>query len=85
MNETIENEEFREIDNRSVLERIDGHAYLVNQKALDLAKITNDTKSSNGTIIKKNGKITGLLIDGPMSLIDNILPELSIYEKEQAL
>ena len=67
-----------------VLERIDGHAYLVNQKALDLAKITNDTKSSNGTIIKKNGKITGLLIDGPMSLIDNILPELSIYEKEQA-
>ena len=68
-----------------VLERIDGHAYLVNQKALDLAKITNDTKSSNGTIIKKNGKITGVLIDGPMSLIDNILPELSIYEKEQAL
>jgi predicted amidohydrolase YtcJ len=68
-----------------VLERIDGHAYLVNQKALDLAKITNDTKSNNGTIIKKNGKITGVLIDGPMSLIDNILPELSIYEKEQAL
>ena len=68
-----------------VLERIDGHAYLVNQKALDLAKITNDTKSSNGTIIKKNGKITGVLVDGPMSLIDNILPELSIYEKEQAL
>jgi predicted amidohydrolase YtcJ len=68
-----------------VLERIDGHAYLVNQKALDLAKITNDTKSSNGTIIKKNGKITGVLVDGPMSLIDNILPELSSYEKEQAL
>jgi predicted amidohydrolase YtcJ len=68
-----------------VLERIDGHAYLVNQKALDLAKITNDTKSSNGTIIKMNGKITGVLVDGPMSLIDNILPELSIYEKEQAL
>ena len=68
-----------------VLERIDGHAYLVNQKALDLAKITNDTKSSNGTIIKMNGKITGVLVDGPMSLIDNILPELSINEKEQAL
>jgi len=68
-----------------VLERIDGHAYLVNQKALDLAKITNDTKSNNGTIIKKNGEITGVLVDGPMGLIDNILPELSIYEKEQAL
>ena len=68
-----------------VLERIDGHAYLVNQKALDLAKITNDTKSNNGTIVKNSGKITGVLVDGPMSLIDNILPELSIYEKEQAL
>ena len=68
-----------------VLERIDGHAYLVNQKALDLAKITNDTKSNNGTIIKNSGKITGVLVDGPMGLIDNILPELSIYEKEQAL
>ena len=68
-----------------VLERIDGHAYLVNQKALDLAKITNHTKSNNGTIVKNSGKITGVLVDGPMSLIDNILPELSIYEKEQAL
>lgn len=68
-----------------VLERIDGHAYLVNQKALDLAKITLDTKSNNGTIVKNSGKLTGVLIDGPMSLIDNILPELSIYEKKQAL
>jgi|TARA_B110000503_G_scaffold14797_1_gene20319 predicted amidohydrolase YtcJ len=68
-----------------VLERIDGHAYLVNQKALDLAKITVDTKSSSGTIEKKNGKLTGLLIDGPMELIDNILPELSLNEKKQAL
>jgi len=68
-----------------VLERIDGHAYLVNQKALDLAKITVDTKSSDGTIVKKNGKLTGILIDGPMDLIDNILPELSLIEKKQAL
>ena len=68
-----------------VLERIDGHAYLVNQKALDLAKITIDTKSSDGTIVKKNGKLTGILIDGPMDLIDNILPELSLNEKKQAL
>ena len=68
-----------------VLERIDGHAYLVNQKALDLAKITVDTKSSDGTIVKKNGKLTGILIDGPMDLIDNILPELSLNEKKQAL
>ena len=28
-----------------VLERIDGHAYLVNQKALDMAKITTKTQN----------------------------------------
>jgi len=68
-----------------VLERIDGHAYLVNQKALDMAQISTATKSNNGTLLKKNGKLTGVLIDGPMSLIDNVIPELSKTEKIQAL
>ena len=68
-----------------VLERIDGHAYLVNQKALDMAKINFKTKSNNGTILKKNGQLTGVLIDGPMRFIDNIIPELSKSEKIQAL
>ena len=68
-----------------VLERIDGHAYLVNQKALDLAKIDKYTSSSNGSILKKNGKLTGVLIDGPMRLIDNVIPDLSNGEKIKAL
>ena len=68
-----------------VLERIDGHAYLVNQKALDMAKITTKTQNSSGTLVKNNGELTGVLIDGPMELIDNVLPELSNLEKEQAL
>ena len=68
-----------------VLERIDGHAYLVNQKALDMAKITTITQNSSGTLVKNNGELTGVLIDGPMELIDNVLPELSNLEKEQAL
>ena len=68
-----------------VLERIDGHAYLVNQKALDMAQISTATKSNNGSLLKKNGKLTGVLIDGPMSLIDNVIPELSKTEKIQAL
>ena len=68
-----------------ILERIDGHAYLVNQKALDLAKIDKYTSSSNGSILKKNGKLTGVLIDGPMRLIDNVIPDLSNGEKIKAL
>ncbi|NER10604.1 hypothetical protein SAMN06265375_102420 [Muriicola jejuensis] len=56
------------------LERVDGHAYLVNQKALDLAGITAETKVSGGEIIKKDGKITGVLVDNPMYMIDAIVP-----------
>ena len=68
-----------------ILERIDGHAYLVNQKALDIAGIDIKTKSTNGTLLSKNGKLTGVLIDGPMSLIDNSFGEISLDNKIKAL
>jgi len=72
-------------DTPVVLERIDGHAFLVNQKALDLAGITTDSDSQGGQIIKANGTLTGLLIDGPMELISAILPKPTIEEKVKAL
>lgn len=59
------------------LERIDGHAYLVNQKALDLAKITINTKATDGFIEQINGTLTGILIDGPMDRIEAIRPTTS--------
>ena len=68
-----------------ILERIDGHAYLVNQKALDVAKIDVNTKSKNGTVVIENGKLTGVLIDGPMSLIDKAFGNISNLEKIDAL
>ncbi|MDH3322906.1 MAG: amidohydrolase family protein, partial [Flavobacteriaceae bacterium] len=43
--------------------RIDGHAMLVNQAALNLAGIDEYTKVTGGEIIKKDGEITGVLID----------------------
>ena len=68
-----------------ILERIDGHAYLVNQKALDIAGIDIKTESTNGTLLSKKGKLTGVLIDGPMSLIDNSFGEISLDNKIKAL
>ena len=56
------------------LRRIDGHALLVNQKALDMAGIDWSTKVEGGEIIKKWGAITGVLVDSPMQLISNIMP-----------
>ncbi len=65
--------------------RVDGHAMIVNQKALDLAKITKDTKVEGGEILHKEGKLTGVLIDNPMELIRSIIPQPTIKEQIQAL
>lgn len=67
------------------LERVDGHAYLVNQKALDLAGISESTKVQGGEIIKKQGKITGVLVDNPMGMIDAIIPAITKQMQIQAL
>ena len=82
-NKTILDELFPETP--VALRRIDGHALLVNQKALDLAGIDINTKIKGGSIIKENGKLTGVLVDAPMKLISNILPKPSITEKIKAL
>ena len=68
-----------------VLQRVDGHAYLVNQKALDMTKIDAKTKIDGGEIVKENNKITGVLIDNPMDLIDAIMPTMSRKQQIQAL
>lgn len=68
-----------------VLERIDGHAYLVNQKALDLAGITMETQMDGGEIVRKDGAITGVLVDNPMGLVDAVIPQPSKEQQIQAL
>ena len=82
-NKTILDELFP--DTPVALRRIDGHALLVNQKALDLAGIDINTNIKGGSIMKENGKLTGILVDAPMKLISNILPKPSITEKIKAL
>ena len=67
------------------LRRIDGHALLVNQKALDLAGIDKNTSIPGGTIVKEKGMLTGVLIDSPIKLINAILPEPSVETKVKAL
>ena len=67
------------------LSRIDGHALLVNQAALDLAGVNNKTTVSGGEIIKKNGRITGVLVDNAMELVRKIIPETSLSKKIEAL
>ncbi len=76
-------------DTPVALERIDGHALLVNQKALDMAGIKWDTKLEGGEIVKKWSDgfsgITGVLIDNPIRLIDSVTPAPDLETKIRAL
>ena len=64
--------------NRPVyLKRIDGHAAIANQKALDIAGIDLNTKLNGGEVEQKNGKLTGVLIDNAMLLVEKHLPQIS--------
>lgn len=59
------------------LKRVDGHAAIANQKALDIAGITTATTVVGGEIEKINGKLTGILIDNAMLLVEKYIPEIS--------
>ncbi|MEM9687089.1 MAG: amidohydrolase [Bacteroidota bacterium] len=72
-------------DTPVALERIDGHAYLVNQKALDMAGITPETNAEGGAIELKDGQLTGILVDNPMQRVDAVIPKPTEAMKIQAL
>lgn len=59
------------------LKRIDGHAALANQKAIDIAGINLSTTIEGGSIEKINGKLSGIFIDNAMDLIEKFIPPIS--------
>lgn len=67
------------------LTRIDGHALLANQAALDLAGITAQTSVSGGEIILENGSPTGVLVDNPMGLVQRQIPASTTEQEVEAL
>lgn len=58
-----------------LLKRVDGHAALVNQKALTMAGITETTSVTGGDFMKQNGKLTGVLIDNAVDEVEKLIPE----------
>lgn len=62
-------------NNPVYLTRIDGHAAWVNTKALQLAKITVETKIEGGAIPLKNGEPSGILVDNAMRLARTANPQ----------
>jgi hypothetical protein len=64
------------------LRRVDGHALLVNARALELAGVTTATPDPPGGRIQRNpdGSPTGVLVDNAMDLIERVVPPPSPEE-----
>ena len=65
--------------------RIDGHAALVNTKAMQLAGVNEKTVVEGGVVETINGKATGMLIDAAVELVQGIIPQPALSEKLEAL
>ena len=68
-----------------LLERVDGHAAIANDDALKLAGIQPNQKIEGGEIETINGKLTGLLIDNAVELVNKMVPPPSKADYEKWL
>jgi len=60
-----------------MLVRVDGHAMIVNAKALELAGVHAGQTVTGGLIETKNGRLTGILVDNAQQLIYAKIPAVS--------
>ena len=67
------------------LKRIDGHAALVNQKAIDLVGIHTSSSVQGGKLVHENGKLSGILIDNAVDLVQEVIPKPDTSQIENAL
>ena len=75
-------------NNPVYLTRVDGHAALVNAKALELAQVTATTPDpSGGRFIRDSaGSPTGVLVDNAQGIVGRVIPAVSRAElREQTL
>ena len=61
-------------DRPVILSRVDGHAAIANDKALELAGVKAGDTLEGGTVEVRNGKLTGILIDNATSLVSSKVP-----------
>ena len=60
-----------------VLQRVDGHAAIANQKAFDMAGVKPGQTIVGGEVETKNGVLTGVLIDNAKGLVYNSIPAVT--------
>ncbi|MFY7840342.1 MAG: amidohydrolase [Lacibacter sp.] len=72
-------------DNPVILTRVDGHAAVVNDLALQQAGITAQTKLTGGDVFVANRKPTGVLIDNAIDLVSTKIPAANEKQIKDAL
>jgi predicted amidohydrolase YtcJ len=68
-----------------ILHRVDGHAVIANQAALNVAGIKPGQKVGGGEIETINGKLTGVLIDNAVGIVTRKIPDPSETLTQNAL
>ncbi len=72
-------------DRPVLLQRVDGHAAVVNQVAMDRVGLTAKSVVAGGIMELRNGKPTGLLVDNAVDVFQKIFDEADEATKRQAL
>ncbi len=72
-------------DKPVLLTRVDGHAAIANNKALELAGVQPGQTVVGGSIEIKNGKLTGVLIDNAIDLVSAKIPQANNADYEKWL
>jgi len=80
-------------DQAVFLVRVDGHAALVNKRAMEIAGLIKGgettgklaAKMEGGLVEAKNGRATGILVDNAMGLVRRVMPPADEAQIRQAL
>ncbi|HRD51928.1 MAG TPA: amidohydrolase [Flavobacteriales bacterium] len=72
-------------DRPVLMQRIDGHAAVVNQAALGAVGLDPEKAIEGGLMLKRDGRFTGVLIDNAVQLFQPIMEQASEATKRQAL
>lgn len=64
-------------DRPVLLRRVDGHAAIANEAALELAGIYKDTRIKGGKILRKGRNLSGVLLDNAVERVDSVIPNPS--------
>ncbi len=81
------NEKLNELfpDRPILLTRVDGHAAVANQKALDLAGVKAGDTLTGGEVEEMEGTLTGILIDNAVDLVSIKIPAANKEQFKSAL